>query len=130
MKKNKSVLVALLFLVIMLVQPQNLQRLVTIFTQNDIATQLNIADSTEEKKSTLSDAYQKQNEDLKSKTYDGEQVITVNDKAQFTSEELSLENGTWEHYSDLDFLNNIEDRQFIINKVEEAIQALGGQQNV
>ena len=42
MKKNKSVLVALLFLVIMLVQPQNLQRLVTIFTQNDIATQLNI----------------------------------------------------------------------------------------
>ncbi|MGL5311812.1 MAG: deoxynucleoside kinase [Peptostreptococcaceae bacterium] len=32
--------------------------------------------------------------------------------------------------SDLDFLNNSEDRQFIINKVEEAIQSLGGQQNV
>ena len=107
MKKNKSVLVALLFLVIILVQPRNIQRIITVFSQNDIATQLNIADSAEEKKSTLSDAYQKQNEDLKSKTYDGEQVITVNDKAQFTSEELSLENGTWEHYSDLDFLNRV-----------------------
>ena len=107
MKKNKSVLVALLFLVIILVQPRNIQRIITVFSQNDIATQLNIADSAEEKKSTLSDAYQKQNEDLKSKTYDGEQVITVNDRAQFTSEELSLENGTWEHYSDLDFLNRV-----------------------
>ena len=107
MKKNKSVLVALLFLVIILVQPRNIQRIITVFSQNDIATQLNIAESAEEKKSTLSDAYQKQNEDLKSKTYDGEQVITVNDKAQFTSEELSLENGTWEHYFDLDFLNRV-----------------------
>ena len=29
--------------------------------------------------------------------------------------------------SNLDFLNNNADRQFIINKVEEAIQTLGGQ---
>ena len=32
--------------------------------------------------------------------------------------------------SDLDFLNNNDDRQFIINKVEEAISTLGGQHNV
>ena len=96
MKKNKSVLVALLFLAIILIQPRNIQRIITVFSQNDIATQLNIADSAEEKNSTLSDAYKKQNEELKSKTYDGEQVITVNDKAQFTTEELSLDNGSWE----------------------------------
>ena len=107
MKKNKSVLVALLFLAIILIQPRNIQRIITVFSQHDIATQLNIADSAEEKNSTLSDTYKNQNEELKSKTYDGEQVITVNDKAQFTSEELSLENGTWEHYSDLDFLNRV-----------------------
>lgn len=101
MKKNKSVLVALLFLAIILIQPRNIQRIITVFSKNDIATQLNIADSTEEKKSTLSDAYKKQNEELKSKTYDGEQVITVNDKAQFTTEELSLDNGSWERYSDV-----------------------------
>ena len=47
MKKNKSILVALLFLAIMLVQPKNLQRLVTIFTQNDLATQLNTGDRTQ-----------------------------------------------------------------------------------
>lgn len=107
MKKNKSVLVALLFLAIFLIQPKNIQHIVTIFSQNDIRTQLNIADSAEEKNSTSSSAYQTQNEELKTKTYDGKQVITVNDRAQFTSEELSLENGTWEHYSDLDFLNRV-----------------------
>ena len=32
--------------------------------------------------------------------------------------------------SNLDFLNNEEDRHFIINKVEEAMTTLGGQQNV
>lgn len=32
--------------------------------------------------------------------------------------------------SNLDFLNNNEDRQFIINKVEETIQSLGGKYNV
>lgn len=107
MKKNKSVLVALLFLTIFLIQPRNIQRIITVFSQHDIATQLNIADSADEKNSTLSDAYKNQNEELKSKTYDGEQVITVNDKAQFTTEELSLDNGSWERYSDLDFLNRV-----------------------
>lgn len=107
MKKNKSVLVALLFLTIFLIQPKNIQRIITVFSQNDIATQLNIADSAEEKNSTSSSAYQTQNEALKTKTYDGKQVITVNDKAQFTSEELSLANGSWERYSDLDFLNRV-----------------------
>lgn len=49
MKKNKSVLVALLFLAIILIQPRNIQRIITVFSQNDIATQLNIADSADEK---------------------------------------------------------------------------------
>ena len=62
MKKNKSVLVALLFLAIILIQPRNIQRIITVFSQNDIATQLNIADSADEKKSTLSDVYKNQNE--------------------------------------------------------------------
>lgn len=116
MKKNKSVLVALLFLAIMIVQPQNFQHLVTIFTQNDLATQLNIVESAEEKNSASSSAYQTQNEELKSKTYDGEQVITVNDKAQFTSDELSLENGSWERYSDLDFLNRVGVAEAMLGK--------------
>ncbi|WP_193434538.1 DNA/RNA non-specific endonuclease, partial [Streptococcus suis] len=40
--------------------------------------------------------------------FDGqEQIIVVNERAQFTTEELSLENGSWENYSDLDFLNRV-----------------------
>ncbi|MCC9885514.1 DNA-entry nuclease [Streptococcus agalactiae] len=107
MKKNKSVLVALLFLTIFLIQPRNIQRIITVFSKNDIATQLNITDSSEEKNSTSSSTYQTQNEALKTKIYDSKQMITVNDKAQFTTEELSLDNGSWEHYSDLDFLNRV-----------------------
>lgn len=49
MKKNKFLLVSVLFIAIFLVQPQNFQSLKSAFTQNDIATQLNISDSPEEK---------------------------------------------------------------------------------
>ena len=51
-----------------LVQPQNFQSLKSAFTQNDIATQLNISDSPEEKNSDLGNAHQTQNEELKSKS--------------------------------------------------------------
>ena len=108
MKKNKFLLVSILFIAILIVQPQNFQSLKSVLTQNDLATQLNISDSPEEKNSNLGSAHQTQNEELKAKVFDGQhQVIVVNDKAQFTSEELSLENGSWEKYSNLDFLNRV-----------------------
>lgn len=108
MKKNKFLLVSILFIVIFLVQPQNFQTLKSAFTQNDLASQLNISDSPEEKNDALETGYQKQNEELQLKVFDGQhQVIVVNDKAQFTVEELSLENGSWEKYSNLDFLNRV-----------------------
>ncbi|MHA2719552.1 DNA/RNA non-specific endonuclease [Streptococcus agalactiae] len=108
MKKNKFLLVSILFIAIFIVQPQNFQSLKSVLTQNDLATQLNISDSPEEKNSNLGSAHQTQNEELKAKVFDGQhQVIVVNDKAQFTSEELSLENGSWEKYSNLDFLNRV-----------------------
>lgn len=49
MKKNKFLLVSILFIIILLVQPQNFQSLKSAFTQNDLASQLNISDSPEEK---------------------------------------------------------------------------------
>ena len=108
MKKNKFLLISILFLAIFLAQPQNFQFLKSALTQNDIATQLNISDSSEEKNGVLGNAHQTQNEELKSKVFDGKhQVIVVNDKAQFTTEELSLKNGSWEKYSNLDFLNRV-----------------------
>lgn len=108
MKKNKFLLVSILFIAIFIVQPQNFQSLKSVLTQNDLATQLNISDSPEDKNSNLGSAHQTQNEELKAKVFDGQhQVIIVNNKAQFTSEELSLENGSWEKYSNLDFLNRV-----------------------
>lgn len=82
MKKNKFLLVSVLFIAIFLVQPQNFQSFKSAFTQNDIATQLNISDSPEEKNEDLDNAHQTQNEELKSKVFDGQhQVIIVNEKA-------------------------------------------------
>ena len=82
MKKNKFVFVAIIFLAILLVQPQNFQAVVSIFTQNDLKSQLNITGSPGEKNSDHS-------------------------KAQFTSEELNLEKGTWKKFSSLDLLNRV-----------------------
>ncbi|MFM0818468.1 DNA/RNA non-specific endonuclease [Streptococcus suis] len=108
MKKNKFLLFSIIFIVILLVQPQNFQFIKSAFTQNDLASQLNISDSPEEKNADLRNVHHTQNEELKSKVFDGqEQIIVVNERAQFTTEELSLENGSWENYSDLDFLNRV-----------------------
>ncbi|MCC9713152.1 DNA-entry nuclease, partial [Streptococcus agalactiae] len=41
MKKNKFLLVSILFIAIFIVQPQNFQSLKIVLTQNDLATQLN-----------------------------------------------------------------------------------------
>lgn len=108
MKKNKFLLVSICFIAILLVQPQNFQSIKSVLTQNDLASQLNISDSPDEKNGRLENSYQVKNEELQSKIFDGQhQVIVVNDKAQFTIEELSLANGAWEEYSDLDFLNRV-----------------------
>lgn len=117
MKKNKFLLVSICFLVIFLVQPQNFRALKQIFTQHDLSSQLNISESPEEKTGGLGTAYQTQNEDLKSKSFDGQdQVIVVNNKAQFTIEELSLQNGSWEKYSNLDFLNRVGVAEAMLGK--------------
>lgn len=117
MKKNKFLLVSILFMAIFLVQPQNFQTLQSAFTQNDLATQLNISDSPEEKNGDLGNAHQTQSKELKSKVFDGQhQVIVVNDKAQFTTKELSLENGSWEKYSNLDFLNRVGVAEAMLGK--------------
>ena len=107
MKKNKFAVIALIFIVIFLIQPQNREQLTTVFTKHDIKEQLAFTDSPEEKNFAIKDQYQKQNTALKKKVFDGQQVISVNKKAQFTSQELSLEKGAWEHYSDLDFLGRV-----------------------
>lgn len=117
MKKNKFLLVCVLFIAIFLVQPQNFQSLKSAFTQNDIATQLNISDSPEEKNSDLGNAHQTQNEELKSKVFDAQhQVIVINEKAQFTTDELSLKNGSWEKYSNLDLLNRVGVAEAMLGK--------------
>lgn len=117
MKKNKFLLVSILFLAIFLVQPQNFQTLKSAFSQNDLPSQLNISNSSEEKNGDLGNSHQTQNEELKSKVFDGQhQVIMVNDKAQFTAEELSLKNGSWEKYSNLDFLNRVGVAEAMLGK--------------
>ncbi|HEO1133450.1 TPA: DNA/RNA non-specific endonuclease [Streptococcus agalactiae] len=117
MKKNKFLLVGILFLAIFLVQPQNFQTLKSAFSQNDLPSQLNISNSSEEKNGDLGNSHQTQNEELKSKVFDGQhQVIMVNDKAQFTAEELSLKNGSWEKYSNLDFLNRVGVAEAMLGK--------------
>lgn len=85
MKKNKFLLVSILFIVILLVQPQNFQSLKSVFTQNDLVSQLNISDSPEEKNGDLGNSHQTQNEELKSKVFDGQhQVIMVHGKNTVT----------------------------------------------
>ncbi|MVX59040.1 DNA-entry nuclease [Streptococcus danieliae] len=108
MKKHKFLLVSICFLLILLAQPQNFIFLRNLFTYQNLASQLNLSDSPEEKNSGSDSAHQRQNEDLKSKVFDGQnQVLVVNEVAQFRTEDLSLENGSWEKYSDLDSLNRV-----------------------
>lgn len=116
MKKNKFAVIALIFIVIFLIQPQNREQLTTVFTKHDIKEQLAFTDSPEEKNFAIKDQYQKQNTALKKKVFDGQQVISVNKKAQFTSQELSLEKGAWEHYSDLDFLGRVGEANAMLGR--------------
>ena len=67
MKKNKFAVIALIFIVIFLIQPQNREQLTTVFTQHDIKEQLAFTDSPEEKNFATKDQNQKQNTALKKK---------------------------------------------------------------
>ncbi|BAW16060.1 MULTISPECIES: DNA/RNA non-specific endonuclease [Streptococcus] len=116
MKKNKFAVIALVFIIIFLIQPQNREQLTTFFTQHDVKEQLALTDSPEEKIFDLKDKHQKQNAALKKKVFDKQQVISVNEKAQFTSQELSLKKGSWERYSDLDFLGRVGEANAMLGK--------------
>ena len=116
MKKNKFAVIALVFIIIFLIQPQNREQLTTFFTQHDVKEQLALTDSPEEKIFDLKDKHQKQNSALKKKVFDKQQVISVNEKAQFTSQELSLKKGSWERYSDLDFLGRVGEANAMLGK--------------
>lgn len=49
--------------------------------------------------------------------YEGEQTINVNNGVPFfTQTELSLENGAWEHYGDLDDLNRVTTADAMLNQ--------------
>ena len=78
---------------------------------------MNISNSSEEKNGDLGNSHQTQNEELKSKVFDGQhQVIVINEKAQFTIDELSLKNGSWEKYSNLDLLNRVGVAEAMLGK--------------
>lgn len=116
MKRGKFFFIAIIFIAIILIQPGNREGLKSLLTQNDIATQFGWGQLAEEKKSELDDEHDVQNAQLKNKVYDGQQVITVNDKAQFSESDLSLNKGSWEHYSDLDFLNRVGQADALLGK--------------
>ncbi|HEL1125413.1 TPA: DNA/RNA non-specific endonuclease [Streptococcus equi subsp. zooepidemicus] len=116
MKKNKSVVLALIFTIIILVQPQSWQWLKTTFTQKDIAQQLAFTNSTDEKNETVHELHQTENQKLLELSYQGQSVIKVHDKATFTEEELSLEKGSWESYKPLDWLNRVGEANALLGK--------------
>ncbi|EIQ82762.1 UNVERIFIED_CONTAM: DNA/RNA non-specific endonuclease [Streptococcus canis] len=116
MKKNKSFALALIFTVIILLQPQSWQWLKTTFTQKDIAQQLAFTDSTEEKNETEHELHQIENQKLLELSYQGRSVIKVHDKAIFTEEELSIEKGSWESYKPLDWLNRVGEANALLGK--------------
>ena len=56
-------------------------------------------------------------QDLAQLNYEGTQTIEINqNNPTFSKEELSIENGPWERYSDLDHLNRATDAEALLNK--------------
>lgn len=107
MKKNKFLMIMIVFLSIIFVQPTSRQFLISCFMQTDLVGQIGITDSPEEKKLVVSPENKTINQELVDKKFEGQQVITVNDHASFTTEELSLAEGSWQHFSSLDLLNRV-----------------------
>lgn len=116
MKKNKFFTVMIIFLSIIFVQPRSRQFLVSVFTHNDFASQIGISNSTEEKIIILSPENKKINQELVNKKFEGQQVIQVNDHAQFTPEELSLSKNSWQSFSPLDYLNRVQVANAMLGK--------------
>lgn len=56
-------------------------------------------------------------QDLAQLNYEGTQTIEINqNNPTFSKEELSIENGPWERYGDLDHLNRATDAEALLNK--------------
>ncbi len=75
----------------------------------------------EEKKEIKKKTQQKSNNDinteLASKEFEGAQTIIINDNQPgFTDKELSLSNGAWENYGDLDELNRATSAEAMLNQ--------------
>ncbi|RSU01455.1 hypothetical protein CBF34_07210 [Vagococcus penaei] len=86
-----------------------------------------LATSTEESSTTQSskkeeekpkkEASKPNNSELAAKEFDGTQTITINDNNPgFSSDELSMDNGAWEKYGDLDNLNRATSAEAMLNQ--------------
>lgn len=90
------VILALVFVVPKLTQPEN---------------------TTQSRTSQLTNVEAKNETDLTKLTYSGEQVISINGhNPGFTAEELSLKNGSWQKYGDLDNLNRVTIAKAMLGK--------------
>ena len=66
-------------------------------------------------------------QDLAQLNYEGTQTIEINqNNPTFSKEELSIENGPWERYGDLDHLNRATDAEALLNKSVATNTANGG----
>ena len=106
----------MIFTFIFIIQPRNRETIVSFFTSRDIPSQLGLTDSAEEKKYELENQHSQKNQELSEKNFSGQQVLTVSEKANFTNQELSLENGSWEKYSELDFLNRVGEANAMLDQ--------------
>lgn len=115
MKKNKLLFVVVFFVTVILLQPNVLNNVVSVFTQVDISSQLGI-DSTDDKENESKDS--EILADLKEIEFDGtNQVLQLNNnQPTFTKKELETKDGHWEKYSNLDILNRVGQANALLNK--------------
>lgn len=115
MKKNKFVLVIVIFLGIILVQPKVFNKVVTTFTSQNFASQFGIET---ENDVNIKNSDNEILESLKKLEFDGiNQVIELNENTPtFTNEELDLSKSSWEDFSSLDLLNRVGQANAMLNK--------------
>lgn len=106
MKKNKLLFVTIFILIIFLLQPNVLNKVVSVFTKQNVLEQLGIKNESEQQNKEAASALRSK---LKEWDYDGgAQVIQLNQNQPiFSKEELSMAQDHWEKFSSLDFLNRV-----------------------
>lgn len=121
MKKNKLLFVVIFFVTVILLQPNVLNNVVSVFTQVDISSQLGI-DSTDDKENESKDSDILA--DLKKIEFDGTtQVLPLNNnQPTFTKKELEVEEDHWEKYSNLDILNRVGQANALLSKQSMPIE--------